>query len=83
MPRVYFSKASQRLSNHDSSAVFHGLILNASLIVPSNKPLEWTGLHLLSAAPPQAPCLPLRGSVSPTVAKPWRSREHGIGRIQA
>jgi hypothetical protein len=30
---------------------------------PSNKPLEWTGHHLLSAPPPQAPCLPLRGSV--------------------
>ncbi len=29
----------------------------------SNKPLEWTGHHQQSAAPPQAPCLPLRGSV--------------------
>ena len=26
-------------------------------------PLEWTGRHYLPAAPPQAPCLPLRGSV--------------------
>ena len=29
----------------------------------ANKPLEWTGHHQLSASPPQAPCLPLRGSV--------------------
>ena len=29
----------------------------------SNKPFEWTGLHQLSAAPPQASCLPLKGSV--------------------
>lgn len=28
-----------------------------------NKPLEWTGPQDLSAAPPKAPCLPLRGSV--------------------
>ena len=28
-----------------------------------NKPLEWTGLYKLSAPPPQAHCLPLRGSV--------------------
>ena len=32
---------------------------------PANQPLEWTGHHLPSAAPPQAPSLPLRGSVSP------------------
>jgi hypothetical protein len=32
----------------------------------SNKPLEWTGHHHLSATPPQAPCLPLRGSVRRT-----------------
>ena len=30
---------------------------------PANKPFEWTGRHLLSASPPQAPCLPLKGSV--------------------
>ena len=30
----------------------------------SNKPFEWTGPHQLSASPPQAPCLPLKGSVS-------------------
>jgi len=30
---------------------------------PPNKPLEWTGPHPLSVPPPQAPCLPLRGSV--------------------
>jgi hypothetical protein len=30
----------------------------------SNKPLEWAGRLQLSASPPQAPCLPLRGSVS-------------------
>jgi hypothetical protein len=29
----------------------------------ANRPLEWTGLLILSAEPPQAPCLPLRGSV--------------------
>lgn len=29
----------------------------------SNKPLEWTGQHHISTSPPQAPCLPLRGSV--------------------
>ena len=29
----------------------------------SNKPLEWTGRRQSSASPPQAPCLPLRGSV--------------------
>jgi hypothetical protein len=34
----------------------------------SNKPFEWTGRHLLTASPPQAPCLPLRGSVRPTKA---------------
>ena len=28
-----------------------------------NTPLEWTGPRQLSAALPQAPCLPLRGSV--------------------
>ena len=28
-----------------------------------NKPFEWTGLHKLSAPPPQVPCLPLTGSV--------------------
>jgi len=31
----------------------------------ANKPFEWTGLHPLSASPPQAPCLPLKGSVRP------------------
>jgi len=31
--------------------------------VTSNKPLEWTGHHLVSATPPYALCLPLRGSV--------------------
>jgi hypothetical protein len=30
----------------------------------SNKPFEWTGRNLLSASPPQSPCLPLKGSVS-------------------
>jgi hypothetical protein len=30
-----------------------------------NKPLEWTGHHQLSAMPPLAVCLPLRGSVGP------------------
>jgi len=29
----------------------------------SNKPFEWTGRHQLSASPPQAPCLPLKGGV--------------------
>jgi len=29
----------------------------------SNKPFEWTGHHQPSAPPPQAPCLPLKGSV--------------------
>jgi len=29
----------------------------------SNKPFEWTGHRQRSASPPQAPCLPLRGSV--------------------
>jgi hypothetical protein len=33
---------------------------------PANKPLEWTGHLQLLAAPPQAPCLPLRGSVGRT-----------------
>ncbi len=32
----------------------------------SNTPLDWTGHQLPSAAPPQAPCLPLRGSVGPS-----------------
>ncbi len=32
-----------------------------------NSPLEWKGRHLLSAPPPQAPCLPLRRSVSLTL----------------
>jgi hypothetical protein len=32
----------------------------------SNKPFEWTGHQRLSAAPPQIPCLPLRGSVGPS-----------------
>ena len=31
--------------------------------VASNMPLEWTGHLLLFASPPQAACLPLRGSV--------------------
>jgi hypothetical protein len=30
----------------------------------SNKPFEWTGHHKLLATPPQASCLPLKGSVS-------------------
>ena len=29
----------------------------------SNKPFEWTGHHQFSATPPQALCLPLKGSV--------------------
>jgi hypothetical protein len=29
----------------------------------SNKPFEWSGHHQPSAAPPQASCLPLKGSV--------------------
>ena len=29
----------------------------------SKQPLEWTGHCKLSAPPPQAPCLPLRGGV--------------------
>ena len=29
----------------------------------SNKPFEWTGRHQLSASQPQAPRLPLKGSV--------------------
>jgi hypothetical protein len=29
----------------------------------ANKPFEWTGRHHLSAAPPQAPRLPLKGGV--------------------
>jgi hypothetical protein len=33
----------------------------------SNKPFEWTGHHQLSASPPQALCLPLKGSVRRTV----------------
>jgi len=32
----------------------------------SNKPFEWTGHHKLSATPPQASCLPLKGSVEST-----------------
>jgi hypothetical protein len=28
-----------------------------------NKPFEWTGHHHLSASPPRALCLPLKGSV--------------------
>jgi hypothetical protein len=30
----------------------------------SNTPLVWTGHHEFSASPPQAPCLPLKASVS-------------------
>ena len=29
----------------------------------SNKPFEWTGRHQFFASPPQASCLPLKGSV--------------------
>jgi hypothetical protein len=29
----------------------------------SNQPLEWTGHHLFFSTPPQATCLPLKGSV--------------------
>jgi hypothetical protein len=32
----------------------------------ANKPFEWTGRHHLSAAPPQAPRLPLKGGVGPS-----------------
>ena len=35
--------------------------------IPSNKPLEWTGRQQLSATPPKTPCLPLRGSVGPSM----------------
>ena len=42
----------------------------------SNKPFEWTGHHQTSAAPPQAPSLPLKGSVihtqGPILAQPKR-----------
>ena len=34
-----------------------------------NKPLEWKGPHPLSALKPQAPCLPLRGSVRRMVGR--------------
>jgi len=32
----------------------------------SNKPFEWTGRRHLLASPPQAHCLPLKGSVRQT-----------------
>ncbi len=35
----------------------------------SNKPLEWSGHHKCTAAPPHTPCLPLRGSVRLTLHK--------------
>jgi hypothetical protein len=38
---------------------------------PSNKPFEWTGHLQLSATPPQAPCLPLKGSVRFYVNPSW------------
>jgi len=44
----------------------------------ANRPLEWTGLLILSAEPPQAPCLPLRGSVSSTVPKAGGSLKIGL-----
>ena len=38
--------------------------------MPANKPLEWKGHHQLSAASPQAPCLPLRGSAGRQTKQP-------------
>lgn len=54
----------------------------------ASKPLEWTGHPQLSASPPQASCLPLRGSVVQTslmtksrqVIPSWRALQ-GIPRI--
>jgi hypothetical protein len=50
----------------------------------SNKTFEWTGRHQLPAAPPQALCLPLKGSVRrigaaslPCRALPLPARSHG------
>jgi hypothetical protein len=39
------------------------LLILPPLSILANTPLEWTGPHRLSAAPHQALCLPLRGSV--------------------
>jgi len=43
------------------------MAISSEIYMPPNKPLEWTGLQLLSAAPPIAHCLPLRGSVGQRV----------------
>ena len=49
---------------------------------PANKPLEWTGHLILSASPPQAPCLPLRGSVGPTgTERCYLSQTHARGLV--
>ncbi len=52
--------------------------------LPSNKPLEWTGHHKISATARQSPCLPLRGSVRrieavslPCRVLPLPARSHG------
>lgn len=39
-----------------------------------NQPLEWTGRQQCSAPPPQAHCLPLRGSVSSPANLPCHPR---------
>jgi hypothetical protein len=62
--------------------------------LPPNKPLEWTGHHQQSAAPPHAPCLPLRDSVDAgpvaadlngvaAVALRWRHEPDAATQLQA
>ena len=54
----------------DSTFAWHSVAIYKAITClnfsPPNKHLEWTGKHQLSATPPQAPCLPLRGSVGPS-----------------
>ena len=57
MPRTDVSSCSRYSSMREA------LVDCCVLRKPSNKPFEWTGRHELSASPPQAPCLPLKGSV--------------------
>ena len=42
----------------------------------SNKPLECTGHNQLSSAPPQTPCLPLRGSVNQPISLDHHRLQH-------
>jgi hypothetical protein len=68
--QVVISHKSARVLGSIALIAMVRLLLNATVRVrylsgndTPNKPLEWSGRHQRSASPPEAPCLPLKGSV--------------------